>query len=324
MKFFIYTILLTLVINTVQANTCISGNCQNGFGIETSVSGEKYIGEFVSGKRNGQGVLETPNQEKYIGSWKENLRHGEGRVYRSGKLVKSGNWENNRLPKLSYVQNGCLTGDCMNGIGIYLYKNGTKVYAKFESGEVSGYAICYYNDGSKYIGNIKNQKKHSSGIYFDANGAVKEGVWNEDKFVVATEHTGKKGCINGNCVNGKGASKYDDYSLYEGGFFNEQADGFGIYHFSNGNIYIGQWENNQLNGSGTMFYNNGTVLKGIWNNGYFKEILEDDMVSRVGYDIDEKNMSKTWVLLVGVSNYMDLKQDGCEALIMAFETYNPN
>lgn len=306
MKFLLYTILLTVLVNTVQAQACISGDCQNGFGIQTYANGDKYVGEFLNGTRTGQGVLESTNQEKYIGSWKANLRHGEGRVYRTGKLVKSGNWKNNQLPKLSYIQNGCLTGNCTNGVGIYLYKDGSKVFAKFESGEVSGYAISYYADGSKYIGNIKNQKKHSSGIYFNANGTIQEGVWNEGKFVVATEHTGKKGCINGNCINGKGITKYDDYSLYEGHFFNEQADGSGIHHFSNGNIYVGQWENNQFSGKGTMYYNSGAVLKGIWSNGYFDKMLEEKTVNKTGYDIDESKMGKTWVLLVGVSNYTDL------------------
>lgn len=306
MKFWIYFLGLTFLFNNAYGQDCTFGDCENGYSVQEFADGTKYLGEFKNGEHNGQGVMFYRNGTKYVGGWKNNIRHGEGRIYREERLLKSGRWEYGNLPELSYVQNGCLTGDCMNGIGIFLYKDGRKVYGAFENGEIKDFAVCYYPDGSKYIGNWRNQRKHNIGIYYSNKGITQKGIWKDDEFVVETPHADRTGCISGNCVNGKGTFKYSNHGLYEGYFFAEKADGFGVYHFPDGDIYIGEWLNHEFHGQGTMYYNDGTILKGTWKNGFFKNIIEEEALV-AGFDFTEKRQTgKIWVLLVGVSEYENL------------------
>ena len=297
-----------MVSNDAFAQVCALGDCQNGYGIQKYANGEKYSGEFQNGMKSGQGVLFYQNGEKYVGSWKKNKRSGEGRVYKADRLVKSGIWINDALPELSYIQNGCLTGNCMSGFGIFLYQDGRKVYGIFENGEIKDYTVCYYPDGSKYIGNWKGQGRHNVGKYYDVSGVIKEGVWKNDELIVETNNSSSEGCAVGNCVNGKGNYKFSDMSYYSGYFFNDKADGLGICVYPEGDTYVGEWERHSFNGQGTMYYNDGTVLHGIWKNGVFQKMIEEELVAKnIGYDfIENPKVGKVWVLLVGVSEYQDL------------------
>jgi len=55
---FIKTWLIKHQTKAVYYDTeCISGNCENGFGIKTYSPGHKYIGEFKNGKQHGTGML---------------------------------------------------------------------------------------------------------------------------------------------------------------------------------------------------------------------------------------------------------------------------
>ena len=53
---------------------CIEGDCNNGYGIYTWVSGEfagdKYVGEWKDGKRNGQGTGISTDGTIKKGIWK--------------------------------------------------------------------------------------------------------------------------------------------------------------------------------------------------------------------------------------------------------------
>jgi hypothetical protein len=308
MKTWFYLLLTLLVSNTAFSQTCTSGDCQNGYGIQKYTNGEEYLGEFKDNIRDGQGVTFYPNGEKYVGSWKKDKRDGEGRIYKNNRLIKSGIWKSNRLPTLSYLQNGCLTGNCMSGFGIFLYQDGRKVYGIFEHGEIKDYTVCYYPDGSKYIGNWKNQGRYNLGTYYSADGSIQKGVWTNDKLVKETNETRDKGCIVGNCVNGKGGYKFSNYSYYHGYFFGEKADGLGVCIYPDGDAYLGEWSNHKFEGQGTMYYNDGTILNGIWKNGLFQKVIEKEIPTRsLGYEfIDKPTYGKVWVLLIGVSDYINL------------------
>lgn len=54
---------------------------------------------------------------------------------------------------------GCISGDCVNGYGTYIFSN-----------------------GSKYVGEFKNKWRHGQGTHTPVTGTVKRGEWINDKY----------------------------------------------------------------------------------------------------------------------------------------------
>jgi hypothetical protein len=106
---------------------------------------------------------------------------------------------------------GCIEGDCRNGIGTYLWENGSKYIGQFKNrlmngqgtfyfgeksispdskyiGEfkndfIDGYGIWTWSNGDKYIGECKQNKMHGKGTYYYSDGTAKKGSWFNDKYV---------------------------------------------------------------------------------------------------------------------------------------------
>ncbi len=75
----------------------------------------------------------------------------------------------------------------------------------------------------------------------------------------------KTGCIEGNCINGKGTFKWPSGDEYNGDWVNGQRTGKGKYFYSGGRgIYTGEWKNNKRHGEGTMIWNDGVKEVAIW------------------------------------------------------------
>jgi hypothetical protein len=308
MKKWFYILGLLTVANAALGQQCFSGDCMNGYGIQHHADGSRYLGEFKDGQRNGQGTLIEKSGQKHVGTWVEGYRTGEGRTYQNDKLLQSGIWKNNVLTTVSYEKNGCLSGDCRQGYGIYLSQNGTKTIGSFQNGSIEGFGVAYYADGGKYVGEWKNGQRNGRGTNFNPSGVIDEGVWDNNTFVGSTRNIGLRGCIKGNCDSGTGVYLYPDNTYYEGNFKGDKADGFGVCHYPDGDIYVGEWQNHAFNGYGTMLYNNGLILKGIWKNGFFVQISEEESTNgHVEFDIEEiKTKSKVWAVIVGVSRYSSM------------------
>ena len=105
-------ILISLIFNTVVAQKkttgCISGDCENGYGIRVYKNGSKYKGDWKNGKRDGKGTYDYYKGHKYIGLWSKNKKHGQGTMYSSrGGVTESGIWNGGFTVK-QYYSNGKL------------------------------------------------------------------------------------------------------------------------------------------------------------------------------------------------------------------------
>lgn len=233
---------------------CISGDCDNGYGIYTWDTGERYEGY-----------------------WKNLKRNGEGSNYFSNGAMYKGNW----------------VDDQKNGIGYYEY-HPTSEYKNYKgdyvNGKMTGSGIFIYKNGQKYVGDFYENYFHGQGTMYYADGKIESGKWDYDKFVGSNEN--QKGCISGNCSNGYGTyitstgGKYvgefknDNYEgkgtftfssgeSYTGEFKAGTYSGNGTYTFTNGDKFVGQFLNGTYDGIGTIFYANGTTKSGIWKEGVF-------------------------------------------------------
>jgi len=117
--------------------------------------------------------------------------------------------------------------------------------------EING--VMTYNDGSKYDGQWKNDKKKGRGIFIsslynndddDAFGIRYEGEFNNDNF------------------EGRGICKYSNGDIYEGEWKKNKQYGWGVVKYNNGDRYEGEWEDGKFNGIGKYFLNNGERFEG--------------------------------------------------------------
>ncbi|BDS10989.1 caspase family protein [Aureispira anguillae] len=110
------------------------------------------------------------------------------------------------ITHLGYSQTGCTIGDCENGKGRFIYKNGDKYIGEFKNavphgrgayynkdgslykgpfvnGKRQGYGTFIWTNGEKYIGEYKNNMRHGEGIYTFSDGTQQKGIWRDGTFV---------------------------------------------------------------------------------------------------------------------------------------------
>ena len=274
---------------------CTAGDCINGSGSIDYSSGSKYVGQFKDGLRSGIGSLYYADGSKYQGSWKKDKMNGEGVETFPDGTTRYGIWENNRFIKAinqedeqsekgGEKQVGCISGNCKNGKGIYIYPSGAVYIGDFKNGEINGYGTCYYADGSKYQGNWLNRYPHGKGTKTSKDGSQRSGFWKRgqpvdqfgnfednspDEFIFDDATNIQSGCISGNCQDGKGIYAYPDGSKYDGWFINNKPNGSGTFYYFNGDKYVGEFRVGQPHGGGSMFYINGNTLEGQWQDGEY-------------------------------------------------------
>ena len=76
------TFFFLFLSTSVFADSCVSGDCNNGYGTYVWDSGEfkgdKYVGENKNNLADGQGTYTYASGSKYVGEWKNDVRHGQG------------------------------------------------------------------------------------------------------------------------------------------------------------------------------------------------------------------------------------------------------
>ena len=105
--------------------------------------------------------------------------------------------------------NECISGDCANGYGTYVWEN-----------------------GDKYIGEAKDNILHGQGTYTFGSGPNKG-----DQYV---------GEYKNNVREGLGTYTFTSGAKYVGEFKNEVYEGQGTYTFADGTTESGIWKNGEL------------------------------------------------------------------------------
>ena len=106
-------------------------------------------------------------------------------------------------PKAGMV--GCVSGDCADGKGVFVYPTRERYVGEFEEGDKHGEGVEYYADGKlKYKGNFRDNLRSDYGVYVYRNG---------DKYA---------GWFQKNVPNGRGAYTFADGDRIVGTFKNGQ------------------------------------------------------------------------------------------------------
>ena len=114
-------------------------------------------------------------------------------------------------------------------------------------------------DGSKYVGEYKNGKRHGQGTYTFASGSKYVGEWKDGK-----EH--------GQGIHTFGHSSEWAGDKYVGEYKDGKRHGQGTYTYGQsgewaGHEYVGKFKNGKFNGQGTYTYEDGAIKSGIWESG---------------------------------------------------------
>ena len=67
-------LLILLCLPMIGFGQCVSGDCDNGYGIYTYSDGGKYIGEWRNGNWDGQGIYTWADGTKHVGEWRYGKR----------------------------------------------------------------------------------------------------------------------------------------------------------------------------------------------------------------------------------------------------------
>nr|CAD7430459.1 unnamed protein product [Timema monikensis] len=131
-----------------------------------SISGDRYIGEWLSNHREGKGAHHLRTNKLYEGDWKNDSRHGYGilstkRSDGTYSTTYAGEWRNGRR----------------HGIGVCHYNNGDYYEGRWKNKERSGHGRMWFSDGAFYEGEWLNDKFHGIGLFVQENGNRYEGEW---------------------------------------------------------------------------------------------------------------------------------------------------
>lgn len=329
MKRLLLILLLSALAAAGASAQCIAGNCQNGQGTYVYPSGAKYIGNFRNGEIHGVGVCYYTDGSKYSGEWKSRYPDGKGTKTYSDGTKRTGMWKKGKpvddqgniqdeyiagkkeeqQDDGTNIQSGCLSGDCKNGTGVFAYPDGSKYEGAFQNGKFEGNGTFYFANNDKYVGQFKENYPHGAGARYHADGTVENGEWREGEFVGSSLiESGKVGCIQGDCAEGKGTYIFKEGSAkYAGDFKSGQPHGFGICTYANGDRYRGEWADGAFMGKGTLYLRDGTEVTGYWRDGEF--IGKDQPIDyqpvftqpspALPVDVD----IKVWAVVIGVASY---------------------
>ncbi len=132
------------------------------------------------------------------------------------------------LPLSISLSAQCMSGDCDNGNGVYVYPSGNRYDGTWKDKQrVKG--DLFYANGDHYTGYFKNNERHGPGIYRYASGNRFEGIFTEGEKV-----EGKFYYVNGN--------------RYEGQYADNKKNGRGTMYLNTGDTLSGFWIDDEYQG----------------------------------------------------------------------------
>ena len=195
------------------------------------------------------------------------------------------------------IQARCLSGNCINGNGVYKYPSGAQYSGAFKDRLAHGLGILKYANGNtykgewrahkrngkgeltakgsyRYTGDFKDNQFHGHGRLMFVDGRRLEGLFHGGMFVkegkavdpfVSMTETGSES-------SGSGVSSTDRPSVkmkindYKDCNAQHCHDELGRFVYRDGSVYTGEFVHGDPEGKGEVFYANGDYYKGGWKN----------------------------------------------------------
>jgi hypothetical protein len=168
----------------------------------------------------------------------------------------------------------CISGDCKNGRGVYLYEDKSRYEGMWRNEKPNGKGKIYFSSGSVFDGTFQDGVKSGFGKYQYKSNAYYEGYFKNDdyegegKFVTEDGNT-FEGLYKSGKLNGYGTITMKNGNKYIGSIANNLPEGVGKYYYSSGDRFEGNFLKGIRNGAGILYYSKGGTLKGLWVDGEF-------------------------------------------------------
>ncbi len=130
------------------------------------------------------------------------------------------------LPSMTLAS--CIKGNCSNGKGVYITKDGNKYIGKFKNGQINGQGKWFSRHGDSYKGQFVKGRSQGKGKLTLSNGESYIGDFVNGKF------------------HGKGKYAFKNGDDYIGQWKYGKKHGVGIYYFSNGTKRNGEYADGKL------------------------------------------------------------------------------
>eukprot|EP00929_Paragymnodinium_shiwhaense_P110276 TRINITY_DN7714_c0_g1_i1.p1 TRINITY_DN7714_c0_g1~~TRINITY_DN7714_c0_g1_i1.p1 ORF type:complete len:250 (+),score=60.97 TRINITY_DN7714_c0_g1_i1:88-837(+) len=139
-----------------------------------------------------------------------------------------------------------------------------------------------YEDGSTYIGQVKNGKRDGQGVWTSPSEQY-SGQWCRDQ----RDGQGRQAWSDGRLYEGQfsdgkfhGHGRMEWHTpnglmVYEGQYVQDVKHGRGIYRWPDGRCYDGDWVQGKRSGEATYSNLMGEVKRGIWKDDRIDRWLED-------------------------------------------------
>jgi hypothetical protein len=154
---------------TYEEKGCVSGNCNNGWGVYIYDSGSLHAGYWKNGKQHYFGAKFWKSGDFYLGLYKNGKRNSQSHGFYVFKNGKSKTF----LDTVKYDKTGCVEGDCENGFGTYIWKNGDLNTGFWKNGKQHFMAFKFWKEKDIFIGIYKDGQRKKRGLYIYETGKMK-------------------------------------------------------------------------------------------------------------------------------------------------------
>ena len=137
--------------NFFEQGICVSGNCENGFGIKRYQDGTIYVGNWWNKIPGGHGTLIWGDGTIYVGNFDKGKYHGDG-TFMTREQFYIGEFKSDRANGSGtfFLQNGVYFGEFEDGLfdgkGYFLDTNGSIEEGTFNKGNIVGDIIYRTED----------------------------------------------------------------------------------------------------------------------------------------------------------------------------------
>ena len=239
-----------------------------GYGWTVTPEGMLYEGEWLNGVYHGRGALYTADGCVLKGWWKDGQMHGRGMFLNAKGNLETGTWTNGKLkadkkrrPHHSDINSAgpAVAGDIDTD-------NTTSTLFDFTADPNPDAVVINYPDGTTYVGEMKDNRRHGQGTLTFRNGSTYQG-----EFVDGIEHgygvSTTSSTAGGRQKKGK-AGHIKRGEVYKGQFQQGKRHGEGQLISAAGDVFTGIFKNNSIeSGCGTVTYPFGRSFTGTYKAG---------------------------------------------------------